>query len=175
MFGYSVEDVAALTIEHRNGVVGNLVTVFNGVQHREERRLEVFFERASLELTTDFLVGAPEDSFLVHRADEPHASGTTSTRCGGPRSPPTGSIPIARCSCTSTSRTTRLRRRCATAGRRAPMSTTRSVRIRWSRPRTGARPTAGPWISTARELGAPRELGARLNQRRSSRRFATLA
>jgi UDP-N-acetyl-2-amino-2-deoxyglucuronate dehydrogenase len=73
MFGYSVEDVAALTIEHRNGVVGNLVTVFNGVQHREERRLEVFFERASLELTTDFLVGAPEDSFLVHRADEQHA------------------------------------------------------------------------------------------------------
>ncbi len=75
MFGYSVEDVAALTIEHRNGVVGNLVTVFNGVQHREERRLEVFFERASLELTTDFVVGAPEDSFLVHRADEPHAQG----------------------------------------------------------------------------------------------------
>jgi predicted dehydrogenase len=73
MFGYSVEDVAALTIEHRNGVVGNLVTVFNGVQQREERRLEVFFERASLELTTDFLVGAPEDSFLVHRADEQHA------------------------------------------------------------------------------------------------------
>jgi len=73
MFGYTVEDVAALTIEHRSGVVGNLVTVFNGVQHREERRLEVFFERASLELTTDFLVGAPEDSFLVHRADEQHA------------------------------------------------------------------------------------------------------
>jgi predicted dehydrogenase len=73
MFGYSVEDVAALTIEHANGVVGNLVTVFNGVQHREERRLEVFFERASLELTTDFIVGAPEDSFLVHRADEEHA------------------------------------------------------------------------------------------------------
>jgi predicted dehydrogenase len=73
MFGYTVEDVAALTVEHRNGVVGNLVTVFNGVQHREERRLEVFFERASLELTTDFVVGAPEDSFLVHRADEQHA------------------------------------------------------------------------------------------------------
>jgi predicted dehydrogenase len=70
LFGYSVEEVAALTIEHANGVVGNLVTVFNGVQHREERRLEVFFERASVELTTDFLVGAPEDSFLVHRADE---------------------------------------------------------------------------------------------------------
>jgi predicted dehydrogenase len=73
VFGYSVEDVAALTIEHTNGVVGNLVTVFNGVQHREERRLEVFFERAAVELTTDFLVGAPEDSFLVHRAEEEHA------------------------------------------------------------------------------------------------------
>ena len=73
MFGYSVEDVAALTIEHRNGVVGNLVSVFNGVQHREERRLEVFFEQAAVELTTDFVVGAPEDSFLVHRADEQHA------------------------------------------------------------------------------------------------------
>ena len=73
VFGYSVEDVAALTIEHSNGVVGNLVSVFNGVQHREERRLEVFFERATVELTTDFLVGAPEDSFLVHRADEQHA------------------------------------------------------------------------------------------------------
>jgi predicted dehydrogenase len=32
----------------------------------------VFFERASVELTSDFVVGAPEDSFLVHRADEPH-------------------------------------------------------------------------------------------------------
>src|SRR5262249_6344087 len=73
MFGYSVEDVATLTIEHRNGVVGNLVTVFNGVQHREERRFEVFFEQASLECTTDFVIGAPEDSFLVHRGDEPAA------------------------------------------------------------------------------------------------------
>jgi len=33
----------------------------------------VFFERAAVELTSDFLVGAPEDSFLVHRADEEHA------------------------------------------------------------------------------------------------------
>ena len=73
MFGYSVEDTAALTVEHRSGVIGNLVTVFNGVQHREERRFEVFFEQASLECTTDFVIGAPEDSFLVHRGDEPHA------------------------------------------------------------------------------------------------------
>ncbi len=70
VFGYSVEDVAALTLEHRNGVVGNLVTVFNGVVGREERRLEVFFERGSLELTTDFVVGAPEDSLLVQRPGE---------------------------------------------------------------------------------------------------------
>jgi predicted dehydrogenase len=71
VFGYSVEDVAALTIEHDNGVVGNLVTVFNGVVGREERRLEVFFERGSVELTTDFVVGAPEDSLLVQRPGRP--------------------------------------------------------------------------------------------------------
>jgi predicted dehydrogenase len=73
MFGYSVEDAATLTIEHQSGVIGNLVSVFNGVVHREERRLEVFFEQASVEGTTDFVVGAPEDSFLVHRGDEAHA------------------------------------------------------------------------------------------------------
>ena len=71
LFGFDVEDTAALTIEHASGVVGNLVTVFNGVQHREERRLEVFFENASVEMTSDFIIGAPEDSLLVHRgADE---------------------------------------------------------------------------------------------------------
>ena len=58
-----MEDVATLTIEHRNGVMGNLVTVFNGVQHREERRFEVFFEQASLERTTDFVVGALKTRF----------------------------------------------------------------------------------------------------------------
>jgi len=68
-----VEDAATLTIEHESGVIGNLVSVFNGVQHREERRLEVFFEQASVECTTDFVIGAPEDSFLVHRGDEAHA------------------------------------------------------------------------------------------------------
>jgi predicted dehydrogenase len=71
VFGYSVEDVAALTIEHRDGVVGSLVSVFNGVRGREERRLEVFFEQGSLELTTDFVVGAPEDSLLIQRPDQP--------------------------------------------------------------------------------------------------------
>jgi len=74
VFGYDVEDVAALTLEHENGVVGNLLTVFNGVQHREERRLEIFFEQAAVEITTDFLVGAREDSFLVHLASERDAT-----------------------------------------------------------------------------------------------------
>jgi myo-inositol 2-dehydrogenase/D-chiro-inositol 1-dehydrogenase len=73
VFGYDVEDVAALTIEHESGVVGTLLTVFNGVRSREERRLEIFLEQASVEITTDFIIGAPEDSFLVHRADEEHA------------------------------------------------------------------------------------------------------
>jgi predicted dehydrogenase len=68
VFGYDVEDVAALTIEHHNGVVGTLLTVFNGVRAREERRLEIFLEQASIEVTTDFIIGAPEDSFLIHMA-----------------------------------------------------------------------------------------------------------
>ncbi len=73
VFGYDVEDVAALVIEHESGVVGTLLTVFNGVRHREERRLEVFLEQATMELTSDFVVGAPEDSLLIHRSDEPEA------------------------------------------------------------------------------------------------------
>jgi UDP-N-acetyl-2-amino-2-deoxyglucuronate dehydrogenase len=70
-FGYGVEDTAALTIEHESGVVGNLISVFNGVVGREERRLEVFFEQATLELTSDFIVGAPEDSLLVQLPGRP--------------------------------------------------------------------------------------------------------
>ena len=70
VFGYDVEDVATLVIEHASGVVGTLITVFNGVRGREERRLEVFFEQASVETTSDFIVGAPEDSYLVHRPGE---------------------------------------------------------------------------------------------------------
>jgi myo-inositol 2-dehydrogenase/D-chiro-inositol 1-dehydrogenase len=73
VFGFDVEDIATLTIEHVNGVIGTLITVFNGVVHREERRLEVFFERSTAEITSDFVIGAPEDSLLVHRADDPHA------------------------------------------------------------------------------------------------------
>ncbi|MGH9092777.1 MAG: Gfo/Idh/MocA family protein, partial [Acidimicrobiales bacterium] len=69
--GYGVEDTATVTIEHESGVVGTLVSVFNGVVGREERRLEVFFEQATLELTSDFVVGAPEDSLLVQLAGSP--------------------------------------------------------------------------------------------------------
>ena len=34
-------------------------------------RFEVFFEQGAIELTTDFIVGADEDSFLVQRPDSP--------------------------------------------------------------------------------------------------------
>jgi predicted dehydrogenase len=71
VFGYDVEDTAACTVEHASGVVGTILSIFNGVRGREERRLEVFFEQGAIEVTTDFLVGAPEDSFLVQRPDEP--------------------------------------------------------------------------------------------------------
>jgi predicted dehydrogenase len=69
VFGYDVEDTAVCTIEHGSGVVGTLMSIFNGVRGREERRLEVFFERGAVEVTTDFLVGAREDSFLIQRPD----------------------------------------------------------------------------------------------------------
>jgi predicted dehydrogenase len=71
VFGFEVEDVATLSIEHESGVVGTLLTIFNGVRGREERRIEVFLESGAVELTTDFIVGAQEDSLLVQRPDEP--------------------------------------------------------------------------------------------------------
>src|SRR3954471_4279761 len=70
VFGYDVEDTAVCTIEHASGVVGTLLSIFNGVRGREERRLEVFYERGAVEVTTDFLVGAREDSFLIQRPDQ---------------------------------------------------------------------------------------------------------
>jgi len=69
VFGYDVEDVAAVTVEHASGVVGTILSVFNGVRGREERRFEVFFENGAVEATTDFIVGAVEDSYLVQRPD----------------------------------------------------------------------------------------------------------
>jgi predicted dehydrogenase len=70
VFGYDVEDVAAVTVEHSSGVVGTILSVFNGVRGREERRLEVFFEGGAVETTTDFIVGAAEDSYLIQKPDE---------------------------------------------------------------------------------------------------------
>jgi predicted dehydrogenase len=69
VFGYGVEDVATVMIEHESGSVGTLLTIFNAVRGREERRIEVFLESGAIEMTTDFVVGAPEDSFLVQRPD----------------------------------------------------------------------------------------------------------
>jgi scyllo-inositol 2-dehydrogenase (NAD+) len=69
VFGYDVEDVAAVTVQHASGVVGTILSVFNGVRGREERRFEVFFEGAAVEATTDFIVGAVEDSYLVQVPD----------------------------------------------------------------------------------------------------------
>jgi predicted dehydrogenase len=70
VFGYDVEDAVSVLIEHESGVTGTLTSIFNGVVHREERRLEIFFEQATAEITSDFVIGAPEDSFLVHRGNE---------------------------------------------------------------------------------------------------------
>jgi len=70
VFGYEVEDTAAVTVEHADGTIGSIVTVFNGVRGREETRFEVFFEQATVESTLGFVVGAQEDSFMVQRADE---------------------------------------------------------------------------------------------------------
>jgi predicted dehydrogenase len=70
VFGYDVEDTAVCSIVHDSGVVGTLISIFNGVRGREERRLEVFYERGAVEVTTDFLVGAREDSFLIQRPDQ---------------------------------------------------------------------------------------------------------
>lgn len=81
VFGYDVEDTAALTIEHASGVVGTLLTIFNGVEDREERRIEMFLERAAIEATTDFVVGAPEDSLLVKEVSGPATRIDTDTLC----------------------------------------------------------------------------------------------
>jgi 1,5-anhydro-D-fructose reductase (1,5-anhydro-D-mannitol-forming) len=74
LFDFGVEDIATAQVEHVGGVIGTITTVFNGVEGREERRLEVFFEQGTVELTGDFIIGAVEDVLIVHRpnvASEP--------------------------------------------------------------------------------------------------------
>jgi UDP-N-acetyl-2-amino-2-deoxyglucuronate dehydrogenase len=67
LFGFGVEDIATAQVTHESGVVGTVTTVFNGVEGREERRLEIFFEQGTVEITGDFVIGAPEDSYVIHR------------------------------------------------------------------------------------------------------------
>ena len=69
VFGYEVEDTAAVTVEHADGTIGSIVTIFSGVRGREETRLEVFFEGATVETTIGFTVGADEDGYLLQRPD----------------------------------------------------------------------------------------------------------
>ena len=73
VFGYDVEDVAAVTVEHESGVVGTVLSVFNGVRGREERRFEVFFEPGAVE--------APRTSSS--------APSRTASSCNAPTSPGT--------------------------------------------------------------------------------------
>ncbi len=70
VFGFGVEDAAAVCLEHASGIIGSLVTVYHGVQGREERRIEVFFERGVVEVTSGVIVDAEENSFLVQRAGQ---------------------------------------------------------------------------------------------------------
>ena len=66
-----------MMLEHESGVVGTLLTVFNGVRGREERRIEVFFESGAVEMTTDFIVGAAEDSFSSSARTTPQSVPTS--------------------------------------------------------------------------------------------------
>ena len=70
VFGFGIEDAAALCLEHESGVIGTLMTVYGGVQGREERRLEVFFERGIVEVTSGVLVDTEDNSFRMEIAGE---------------------------------------------------------------------------------------------------------
>ena len=144
VFGYDVEDAAACTVEHASGVVGTILTIFNGVRGREERRLEVFFEQGAVEVTTDFLVGAPEDSFLIQRPDAAAATprhgrvARPLLRRGRHHSPRLHGL--------SVSRGAGVRRgRCGTAGPHHPASRTRCAPMRSSKRRIGPRRAVSRW------------------------------
>ena len=70
LFGFDVEDVAALALEHHSGVIGTLMTLYGGVEGREESRFEVFFERGVVEVTWGVMVETDENSFRLERAGE---------------------------------------------------------------------------------------------------------
>lgn len=70
VFGFDVEDAAAVTMEHESGVIGNLLTLYGGVEGREESRFEVFFERGVVEVTWGVMVETKENSFRLERSGE---------------------------------------------------------------------------------------------------------
>ena len=148
VFGYDVEDVAAVTVEHESGVVGTILTIFNGVRGREERRFEVFFERGAVEATTDFIVGAAEDSYLVQQPDAEAASARSGRAARRSTSPPPGSTD-AISSSTPTRPTGTGCGPCGEASRPSRASTTPCGPIDWSR-----RPTGRPPPSVAVDIGA---------------------
>jgi predicted dehydrogenase len=72
---HGIEDVAAVTLEHSNGALSTLLSVWHGIETRPStRRLEVFFERAHAVLE-DEQVGP----VMVQQADQ-------NTEIGLPRS-----------------------------------------------------------------------------------------
>ena len=139
LFGYDVEDVAAVTVEHQSGVIGTVLTVFNGVRGREERRLEVFFEQAAVEMTADFMVGAPEDGLMIQRpgieAERPdlEALRVEHWRKLGSDAQRHLVLPLLRCTRMGAGGAAR-------AEQPVPASPTRWSRTRWSRRRTVRRP-----------------------------------
>lgn len=70
VFGFDVEDVAAVAIEHESGVIGTLMTIYGGVAGREESRFETFFEKGTVEVTWGVLVESGDDSFRITRSGE---------------------------------------------------------------------------------------------------------
>jgi UDP-N-acetyl-2-amino-2-deoxyglucuronate dehydrogenase len=70
VFGFDVEDAAGLVLEHESGVIGTLMTLYGGVQGREQSRFEVFFERGVVEITWGVLVNTDDNSFRLEQSGE---------------------------------------------------------------------------------------------------------
>jgi len=71
VFGFDVEDAAAVSLTHESGVIGTLMTLYGGVEGREECRLEVFFEKGIVEISWGVLVDGDENKFRIQRSGEP--------------------------------------------------------------------------------------------------------
>lgn len=73
-FGFEVEDTACLQLQHDDGTLGALTSVYGGVLGREESRWEIFCERGVVEVTWGVLTEGSELSLRVHRSGEPAAA-----------------------------------------------------------------------------------------------------